>query len=77
MENYREELEEASVIFLHAPGINKLFFLAEGKPLKKMAAKVKPIQYHLRKANFTQITAVLDKLIEVRIVFKEKEETEQ
>ena len=55
MEEFRKELEEADLIFLNAPGINKLFFMGEGKPLSHMKEKVKSVSFSLKKANYTEV----------------------
>ena len=43
MEDAQELIEESDVIFFHAPGANKLVFLAEGRPLHRYGHKVKSV----------------------------------
>lgn len=33
MGEYKKEIQKADLIYLNAPGLNKMFFIAEGKPL--------------------------------------------
>jgi len=69
MEECKKYLEEAVVIFLHAPGINRSFFLTEGMPLKPYVNKIKPIIVHTKKANFENVMEVFEKLISVNLTF--------
>ena len=43
MEDSKDLIEQSDVIFFHAPGANKLVFLAEGRPLYKHSHKVKSV----------------------------------
>lgn len=36
MDEYKKEVNAADLIYLNAPGLNKMFFLAEGKPLNHL-----------------------------------------
>ena len=68
LESEIEYIKQADVIFLHAPGINKTFFLGDAKPLKPYLHKIHPVLYQTQKANFTEAKGVFDKLTEVRLV---------
>ena len=63
MNEYKEYFPLASVIFIHAPGINKTFFLTEGKPLKPYLNKIKSILVKTKKANFENVMDVFEKLL--------------
>ena len=69
MEECQKSLAEAKVIFLHAPGINRSFFLTEGMPLKQYISKIKPIILRTKKANFENVMEVFEKLITVSLTF--------
>ena len=69
MDECQKYLAEAVVIFLHAPGINKSFFLSEGMPLKPYMHKIKPIIVHTKKANFENVMEVFEKLTAVNMTF--------
>lgn len=43
MEDAKKHIDESSVIFLHAPGMNRNVFMSEGRPLYNHAHKVKSI----------------------------------
>ena len=69
MEECQKYLSEAVVIFLHAPGLNKTFFVTEGMPLNPYLNKIKPVIVHTKKANFTSVMEVFEKLTNVSISF--------
>lgn len=69
MEECKKYLSEAEVIFLHTPGINKQFFLKEGKPLQPYIKKIKTITIKTQKANFTNVMDVFKKLTSVELAF--------
>lgn len=69
MEECKQYLADSQVIFLHAPGINRLFFLTEGKPLKPYMEKIKPIIVHTKKANFENVIDVFEKLTAISLIF--------
>ena len=45
MEEAAELLKQSKVIYLHAPGMNKLTFTAKSGPLHKYAHKVKSVHF--------------------------------
>ena len=54
MDEAKPYIQEADVIFLHAPGLNKTLFLSSGSggALADYAYKVKAIQFKSKKANY-------------------------
>lgn len=54
MEEAKDDIKDADIIFLHAPGLNKTFFMSQSKSLEKYAHKVKSIEYTSGKANFSE-----------------------
>ena len=69
LEEYKEDLEKAEIIFLNAPGMNKLFFIGPDKPLREMRHKVRTLAFNMKKANYTEVQGALEELTEVKIVF--------
>lgn len=69
MEEAGELLEKCKVIYLHAPGMNKLIFMAQSGPLAKHSHKVKSVQFANKKANFTEATILATRLTEVKLIF--------
>jgi hypothetical protein len=67
MLSYKTQLEQADMIFLNAPSINKLFFLSEGKSLTHMKDKVRNISFSMKKANFTEIKVAVDILTAMKL----------
>mmetsp|Transcript_35883 Transcript_35883/g.55087 ORF Transcript_35883/g.55087 Transcript_35883/m.55087 type:complete len:119 (-) Transcript_35883:139-495(-) len=45
MEDMADTIQKSDVIFLHAPGLNKTFFLSQSRSLSKYAHKVRSIEY--------------------------------
>lgn len=72
LEEYKEELDNSDAIFLNAPGLNKFYFLAEGRPLTHIKEKVRTISLTVKKANFTEIENTVEQLLQVRLSLKEE-----
>jgi len=70
MEDAKDMIQRSDVIFLHAPGWNKTFFLSQSKSLAKYAHKVRSIEYKSQKASFQEAKDLVAKIIETSIVFK-------
>jgi hypothetical protein len=69
MEEAKEHIAEADVIFLHAPGMNKTLFLSQARPLAGHLHKVRAIEFKSKKANFQEAVELIRKITEVKIVF--------
>lgn len=69
MEEAAEMFEQSKVIYLHAPGMNKLMFMAQSGSLYKYAHKVKSVQFANKKANHTEATELSKRLTEVKLIF--------
>jgi len=70
MEEASSHIRECEVIFLHAPGMNKTFFMSESRPLAEQGHKIKSIQFSNKKANTTEASELVQKICEVRLKFK-------
>ncbi|CAI2369225.1 unnamed protein product [Moneuplotes crassus] len=68
---YKEDLDSSDLILLHAPGVNKLFFIGPDKPLREIRAKVRTLNLQVTTANYTELKKVFDKVIELKICFNE------
>ena len=68
MEEAKEFIEKADVIFLHAPGLNKNMLLRESQALNACASKVRSIEFKTKKANFTEAEELAKKICEIKIV---------
>jgi|LauGreDrversion4_2_1035121.scaffolds.fasta_scaffold495995_1 hypothetical protein len=51
MEEAKSHIKDCEVIFLHAPGINKNFFMSESRPLAEQGHKIKSLSFANKKAN--------------------------
>ena len=69
MEEASALLNKCKVIYLHAPGMNRLVFMAQSAPLAKYSRKVKSVQFPNKKANATEATELAKKLTEVKLIF--------
>ena len=72
MEECKDVLKEADLIFLHAPGINRCFFLSEGKPLSAYTEKIMPVLIPTKKANHSNVLDVFKKLTTVTLKINKK-----
>ena len=72
MEESKEFIAKADVIFLHAPGLNKTLFLSNQKSLQKYAHKVRAIEYKSSKANTSEANDLMAKIIEAQIKFSDE-----
>jgi hypothetical protein len=43
MEEYQSSINKADIIYLNAPGLNKMFFISENKSLHKLKDKIRNI----------------------------------
>ena len=72
IETFMEEasalLDQCKVIYLHAPGMNRLVFMAQTGPLAKHRHKVKSVQFGNKKANHTEATELSKRLTEVKLI---------
>lgn len=65
-------LQSCSVIYLHAPGMNRQSFMASTGTLAKHSDKVKSIQFGNKKANHTEATEISKRLTTVTLIFNIK-----
>jgi len=72
MEEAKDHLNKSDIIFLHAPGLNKLLFLSKQKSLQKHAHKVRSIEYKSSKANTSEANDLMQKIIEAQVKFSDE-----
>ena len=70
MEEASSHIRDCEVIFLHAPGLNKTFFMSESRPLAEHGNKIKSIQFGNKKANTTEAAELVKRICDVRLIFK-------
>lgn len=70
MEEASAHIRDCEVIFLHAPGLNKTFFMSESRPLAEQGHKIKSIQFGNKKANTTEAAELVKRICDVRLNFK-------
>jgi len=69
LNEYEADLKAADVIFLHAPGINKQFFIGHEKLLRDLRYKVRSLRFNLKKANFSELEKAMKEIVELKIEF--------
>ena len=69
MDEAAQHIASADVIFLHAPGVNKTYFLAESRPLKEQAHKLRSIMFPNKKANTSEASDLIRKITEISVKF--------
>jgi len=62
LEEAKQHIQQSEVIFLHAPGLNKSYFITESKPLQGYENKIKSIEYKSKNANYTEAVDLVKKL---------------
>ena len=70
VEESRDILERASLIFLHAPGNNYFTFIGENGVLDKWKDKVRPVGITTNKAKFQETERVFKEISTIKILFK-------
>jgi hypothetical protein len=58
----KEYIRDAEVIFLHAPGLNKSYFVFESKPLQEYDKKIRNIEFKSKNANYTEAMDLVKKI---------------
>lgn len=64
---HKAELRRCEVIFLHAPGVNRGFFVTEGAPLSEMKGKVRSVGVTPGRANYTEVQRIQQELSTVEL----------
>jgi hypothetical protein len=63
-ENYAD-IEKSDIIFLQAPGVNKLILVRDNEPLMKLRHKLRGICLTSRKANHTEVERIYKTITKV------------
>lgn len=69
MEEAADFIADCEVIFLHAPGINKTFFMSESRPLAEQGHKIRSLMFGNKKANATEANELIKRICDVKIGF--------
>jgi hypothetical protein len=64
-----EELDTSDVIFLQAPGINKLFLVQDVEPLGKVKHKLRSLCISAKKAKYTEIERMYKAITKIYLIF--------
>lgn len=64
----REELAQCELIFLQAPGLNRLFVINENENLDGLQDRLRSVCLTARKANFTEVEALFEAISQVHVV---------
>jgi len=62
-----EFLIKSDVIFLQAPGLNKMIFIGEDRSLASFKKKIINIPYNCERANYTHMMKIFTKLTTVNL----------
>lgn len=69
MEEAALHIAQADVIFLHAPGVNKTYFMSESRPLREQGHKIRSIMFPNKKANTSEASELIKKITEASLKF--------
>ena len=64
---HKAELTRCDAIFLHAPGVNRGFFVGEGAPLRDLQEKIRSVGMTAGRANYTEVQRVQQELVTVEL----------
>ena len=80
MEEAKSHIQQSKIIFLYAPGMNKLMFTAKSGHLSDYQNKVKAVIFPSQKANATDAVELVSKITQVTWILpgiNQKETTKQ
>lgn len=64
---HKAELAKCDAIFLHAPGVNRGFFVAEGAPLRGLKDRIRSVGMTAGRANYTEVQRIQQELATVEL----------
>lgn len=62
------ELEKSDMIFLQAPGINRLLLISEDEVLFKLKHKLRSVCLTAKKANYTEVERIYEAITKIYLV---------
>ena len=65
-------MESSDVVFLQAPGMNKLFLVQDVEPLGKVKYKLRSLCISSKKAKYTEIERIYKAISKVYLIFDKK-----
>lgn len=66
MDEAASHIAQCEVIYLHAPGWNKMFFMAESRPLNDHGNKIRSLMFANKKANASEASELIKRICECR-----------
>jgi hypothetical protein len=69
MQEATSHLKASEVVYLHAPGLNRFFFLAELERLG-MSSKIRAVQFANKKASSSEGTELVQKISALKLILK-------
>lgn len=70
LEENLQEIEQCDLVFLQAPGINKLLLIEENKPLFKIREKLRSLCLTAKKANYTEVERIFKAICKVYLILE-------
>lgn len=68
LREHHADLAECELIFLQAPGLNRLFVINENENLDGLQDRLRSVCVTARKANFTEVEALYEAISQVNLV---------
>lgn len=68
LKEHHADLAECELIFLQAPGLNRLFVINENENLDGLQDRLRSVCVTARKANFTEVEALYEAISQVNLV---------
>lgn len=70
LEENLKEIEQCDLVFLQAPGVNKLLLIEENKPLFKIREKLRSLCLTAKKANYTEVERIFKAICKVYLILE-------
>lgn len=68
LQEHNKDLGECEIIFLQAPGLNRLFVINEDMNLNGLQNRLRSVCLTAKKANFTEVEALHEAITQVNVV---------
>ena len=72
--NHRKDIEECDLIFLQAPGLNRLFVINENQTLQGVKDRLRSLCLTAKKANFSQVETLYNSLTEFTLISQKQQQ---
>lgn len=69
---YKKDIDECDMVFLQAPGLNRLFIINDSETLSGVKDKLRSLCLTAKKANFTEVESLYGAITEFTLIKPKK-----